>query len=57
MGKLTHWAVCFAVIGLIAALLGFGGGAGPAAPLAIALSWFSLGIVGLALAGQLVRRT
>ena len=57
MGKLTHWAATFAVIGLFAALLGFGGAAGSAAPFAKLLFWFSLGMIGLSFAGRIVRRT
>jgi uncharacterized membrane protein YtjA (UPF0391 family) len=56
MGKLTHWAATFAVVGLFAALLGFGEAAGSAAPLARALFWFSLTMVGLSLAAGAVRR-
>ncbi|MEQ1576570.1 MAG: DUF1328 family protein [Hyphomicrobium sp.] len=57
MGKLTHWAATFAIIGLIAALLGFGGAAGTAAPLAKALFWFSLGMIALSLTSVFIRRT
>jgi uncharacterized membrane protein YtjA (UPF0391 family) len=57
MGKFTHWATAFSIVGLFAAFLGFGEVAGTAAPLARALFWFSLVIVGLSLAAGLVRRT
>ncbi len=57
MGKLTHWAATFIVIGLFAAMLGFGEAAGTAAPIAKLLFWFSLGMVGLSFAGGMVRRT
>lgn len=57
MGKLTHWAAAFAVIGLFAALLGFGEAAGAASPVAKALFWFSLAIIGLSLTGRILRRT
>ena len=57
MGKLTHWAAIFAVIGIFAALLGFGGAAGTAAPVAKVLFWFSLAMIGLTLMAGIVRRT
>jgi uncharacterized membrane protein YtjA (UPF0391 family) len=57
MGKLSHWAATFAVIGLFAAFLGFGEIAGRAAPVARMLFWFSLAIVGVSLAAGAVRRT
>lgn len=57
MGKLTHWAATFVIIGFFAALLGFGEAAGTAAPAARVLFWFSLAIVGLSLAAGAVRRT
>ena len=57
MGKLSHWAATFAVIGLFAALLGFGGGAGAAAPVAKVLFWFSLGMIALSLSSAFIRRT
>jgi uncharacterized membrane protein YtjA (UPF0391 family) len=56
MGKFTHWAATFFIIGLIAALLGFGELAGVAAPMARLLFWFSLAMVGLSLAAGMVRR-
>lgn len=56
MGKLTHWAAAFAVIALFAALLGFGGGAGAAAPAAKMLFWFSLAMIALALTSGFIRR-
>jgi uncharacterized membrane protein YtjA (UPF0391 family) len=57
MGKLTHWAVTFAVIGLLAGVLGFGGGAGSAAPVAKFLFWFSLGMIVLSVSSSFIRRT
>ncbi len=57
MGKLTHWAVTFAVIGLFAGLLGYGGGAGQAAPVAKVLFWFSLGLIIVSVSTLFVRRT
>jgi uncharacterized membrane protein YtjA (UPF0391 family) len=57
MGKFTHWAATFSIIGLFAALLGFGEAAGSAAPIACLLFWFSLAMVGLSLAAGVVRRT
>jgi uncharacterized membrane protein YtjA (UPF0391 family) len=57
MGKFTHWAATFSIIGLFAALLGFGEVAGVAAPVARLLFWFSLAMVGLSLAAGIVRRT
>jgi uncharacterized membrane protein YtjA (UPF0391 family) len=57
MGKFTHWAATFSIIGLVAAFLGFGEAAGSAAPLARVLFWFSLVMVCLWLAAGLVRRT
>ncbi len=57
MGKFTHWAATFSIIGLFAALLGFGELAGSAAPIACLLFWFSLAMVGLSLAAGMVRRT
>jgi uncharacterized membrane protein YtjA (UPF0391 family) len=56
MGKLTHWAVIFSIIGLIAALLGFGGAAGAASPAARALFWFCIAMIGLTLTAGFVRR-
>jgi uncharacterized membrane protein YtjA (UPF0391 family) len=56
MGKLTHWAVIFFVIGLFAALLGFGGAAGAASPVAKLLFWFCLAMIGLTLTAGFVRR-
>ena len=57
MGKFTHWAATFSIIGLFAALLGFGEMAGVAAPIARLLFWFSLAMVGLSLAAGMIRRT
>ncbi len=57
MGKLTHWAVTFAVIGLFAGVLGYGEGAGNAAPFAKALFWFSLGMIVLSVSSRFIRRT
>jgi uncharacterized membrane protein YtjA (UPF0391 family) len=57
MGRFTHWAATFSIIGLFAALLGFGELAGEAAPIARLLFWFSLAMVGLSLAAGIVRRT
>jgi uncharacterized membrane protein YtjA (UPF0391 family) len=57
MGKLTHWAATFTVIAIVAALLGFGGAAGVAAPVAKGLFWFSVGMIVLSLMSQLIRRT
>lgn len=57
MGKLTHWAATFVVIALLAALLGFGGVAGEAAPIAEVLFWLSLGVIGIWLTCQVLRRT
>ena len=57
MGKLTHWSIIFAVIGLFAAVLGFGGAAGAAAPLAKVLFWFAVAMMGLTLTFGLMRRT
>ncbi len=57
MGKHTHWAVTFGVIAIIAAILGFGEGAGSAAPVAKVLFWFSVGMIVLSLMSQFIRRT
>ena len=57
MGKFTHWAATFSVIGLVSAFLGFGEAAGSASPLARMLFWFSLVLVCLSLAAGLLRRT
>ena len=57
MGKLTHWAATFAVIAGVSALLGFGEAAGAATPIAKALFWISFAMVGLTLAGGMIRRT
>ena len=57
MGKFTHWAATFSIIGLFAAVLGFGEVAGSAAPIARLLFWFSLAMVGLSLTAGIVRRT
>jgi uncharacterized membrane protein YtjA (UPF0391 family) len=57
MGKLTHWAATFTVIAIFAALLGFGGAAGAAAPAAKVLFWFAVGMIALSLMSQFIRRT
>lgn len=57
MGKLTHWAAAFAVIAILAGILGYGGAAGSAAPVAKILFWFSVVMIGFALTGRIVRRT
>lgn len=57
MGKLTHWAVTFAIIAVFSAFLGFGGVAGSAAPIAKTLFWLSLIVVGFSLSADLVRKT
>ena len=57
MGKLTHWAAAFAVIAILAGILGYGGGAGTAAPVAKFLFWFSVVMICFALTGRIFRRT
>ena len=57
MGKLTHWAVLFTVIGVFAAILGFGGGAGIATTPALTLFWFSVAIVLLSCLGSVLKRS
>ncbi|MBX9683756.1 MAG: DUF1328 domain-containing protein [Hyphomicrobium sp.] len=55
MGKSTHWAAVFAVITVLSAMLGFGGGAGAASTAAIVLCWLSLTVMIVALVGSLLR--
>lgn len=57
MGKFTHWATTFFIIGVLSAFLGFAEGAGPAAPVARLLFWFSVAMVSVSLAAGLFRRT
>lgn len=57
MGKLTHWAASFAVIAILTGILGYGGGAGAAAPVAKVLFWFSVVMIGFTLTARIVRRT
>ena len=53
MGKLTHWAATFAVVGMVSAFLGYGGAAGAAAPAAKLLFWFSLAVIMLSIAARI----
>lgn len=55
MGKLTHWAAIFAVIAVFSALLGYGDGAGSAAPAAKLLFWFCVAMIGLTLSAVAVK--
>lgn len=56
MGDLLHWAVVFLVIGLVAALFGFGGVAGTAIEGARLLFWVAIVLFVVALVGGLLKR-
>jgi uncharacterized membrane protein YtjA (UPF0391 family) len=57
MGKLTHWAVVFVLLAMLYAFLGFGEGAGAAAPFAKFMFWSAIAGLIVASAGSLMRRT
>jgi len=56
MGNLLYWAVAFLIIGLVAALFGFGGVAGVAMDGARILFWVAIVLFVIALIGGLLRR-
>ncbi len=56
MGNLLYWAVVFLVVGLVAAIFGFGGVAGTAMEGARILFWVAIVLFIIALVGGLVRR-
>ncbi len=56
MGDLLHWAIVFLVVGLVAALFGFGGVAGTAIEGARLLFWVAIVLFVIALVGGLLRR-
>lgn len=56
MGDLLHWAIVFLVIGVIAALFGFGGVAGTAIEGARLLFWVAIVLFVVALVGGLLKR-
>jgi uncharacterized membrane protein YtjA (UPF0391 family) len=56
MGNLLYWAITFLVIGLIAALFGFGGVAGTAMEGARILFWVAIVLFVISLIGGLVGR-
>jgi uncharacterized membrane protein YtjA (UPF0391 family) len=53
---LLYWAIVFLVIGIIAALFGFGGVAGTAVEGARMLFWVAIVLFVIALIGGIVRR-
>jgi uncharacterized membrane protein YtjA (UPF0391 family) len=56
VGALLYWAILFLVVGLVAALFGFGGVAGTAIEGARILFWVAIVLFVIALIGGLVRR-
>lgn len=56
MSNLLYWAVLFLIIGLVAAVFGFGGVAGTAIEGARLLFWVAIVLFVLALIGGAVRR-
>lgn len=56
MGDLLYWAVVFLVVGIIAALFGFGGVAGTAIEGARLLFWVAIVLFVIALVGGLLSR-
>jgi uncharacterized membrane protein YtjA (UPF0391 family) len=56
MGNLLYWAVVFLIVGLVAAVFGFGGVAGTAMEGARLLFWVAIVLFVIALVGGLVRR-
>lgn len=56
MGNLLYWAALFLIIGLVAAVFGFGGVAGTAIEGARLLFWMAIVLFVLALIAGLVRR-
>lgn len=56
MGDLLHWAIVFLVIGLVAALFGFGGVAGTAMEGARLLFWVAIVLFVISLIGGFLRR-
>ncbi len=56
MGNLLYWAVLFLIIGIVAAVFGFGGVAGTAIEGARILFWVAIVLFVIALVAGLVRR-
>lgn len=56
MDNLLYWAVLFLVVGVVAALFGFGGVAGTAIEGARLLFWVAIVLFVVALIGGLLRR-
>lgn len=56
MGDLLYWAIVFLVVGIIAALFGFGGVAGTAIEGARLLFWVAIVLFVIALVGGLLSR-
>lgn len=56
MGNLLYWAVAFLIVGVIAALFGFGGVAGVAVEGARILFWVAIVLFVVALIAGLLRR-
>jgi uncharacterized membrane protein YtjA (UPF0391 family) len=56
MGNLLYWALVFLVIGIVAAIFGFGGVAGTAVDAARLLFWVAIVLFIIALVAGLVRR-
>ncbi|ATQ67050.1 MULTISPECIES: DUF1328 domain-containing protein [Methylosinus] len=56
MSGLLYWAIVFLVIGIIAALFGFGGVAGTAVEGARILFWVAIALFVIALIGGIFRR-
>jgi len=56
MNNLLYWAVLFLIIGIVAAVFGFGGVAGTAIAGARILFWVAIALFIIALIGGFVRR-
>lgn len=56
MGDLLHWAIVFLVVGIVAALFGFGGVAGTAVEGARILFWVAIVLFVISLIGGMLRR-
>lgn len=56
MGNLLYWAILFLVVGLVAALFGFGGVAGTAVEGARLLFWVAIVLFIVSLIGGLLKR-
>jgi uncharacterized membrane protein YtjA (UPF0391 family) len=56
VGDLLHWAIVFLVVGIVAALFGFGGVAGTAVEGARILFWVAIVLFVISLIGGMLRR-